>query len=83
MARRQWIEKRSYQLWKNAGEPKDRSVEFWLKAEHEHDHGYQGRICVLSADHCPYQTTQATTGGRHISLCNRQAGNCPHRASNN
>jgi hypothetical protein len=30
------IRERAYQLWKEAGEPKEGEQDFWLKAEKEH-----------------------------------------------
>ncbi len=79
--RQLWIEKRAYQLWQLAGEPKGHDLEFWIKAEVEHDHAYKGKLCVLAPDNCPYQVSQPTTGGRHVSLCTRH-GHCHNRAIN-
>jgi CBS-domain-containing membrane protein len=35
--------------------------------------GCDGWLCVLSEGGCPFQATQPTTGGRHVSLCLRAA----------
>jgi hypothetical protein len=78
--RHEWINNHSYELWEKAGKPEGRSLEFWLKAENEHDHCCCGRLCVLASGDCPYQTEQPTTGGKHISVCRRNDGNCKHRA---
>jgi hypothetical protein len=69
--RQSWIEERAYGLWREAGSPQGRDVEFWLEAEREHDHCWKGQLCVLSPGQCPYQTEQPATGDGHVALCTR------------
>lgn len=72
--RQTWIRNRAYQLWEKAGRPNNMTLEFWLAAEHEHDH----LLCLLSPGNCEYQETVPTTGGRHISLCHAPNPTCGH-----
>lgn len=63
MTRTEWISNRAYHLWEKANRPEGRDLDFWLAAERDHD------LCVLSPGNCPFQDTQPTTGGKHVSRC--------------
>lgn len=69
---------RAEQLWREAGEPKGRALEFWVKAEKE---AAAGDICILSPGQCKHQSVEPTTGGRHVAHCTKPGG-CRNRASN-
>jgi hypothetical protein len=79
--RQKWIEERAYALWREAGSPQGRDLEFWLEAEWEHDQAWKGQLCVLSPGRCPYQTEQPTTGGGHVALCTRPDDRCRYLAA--
>jgi len=78
-----WIKRRAEKLWRDAGEPISRDLDFWLEAEREHDFGHKGLLCILNPGECPCQSEQPTTGGGHVAVCTRPLDvQCSNRASN-
>ena len=74
-----WVATRSFFLWKNAGMPSGRDLEFWLAAEKDYE---QCRLCVLTHGSCPFQVQCPINGGRHIEMCMADKDNCSNRAIN-
>ncbi len=76
MEKHKWIEYRAFHLWRVAGCPSGRDLEFWLKAEQ----GYDNHLCVLSPCQCKNQKICSTCGGKHVTICMKPNENCSNHA---